>query len=78
MVLAHFLAAFLGAGLATAYLVAPPGTAFPGTVSDCSGWTNGPTGLTCAEVADAVGITTTEFETWVRLSTTPLFLDIRR
>lgn len=74
MVLAHFLAAFLAAGSATAYLVAAPGTAFPGTVSDCSGWINGPTGLTCADVAEAAGITTTEFETWVRLSIISAFL----
>lgn len=68
VVLTHLLTAYLATGLATAYTVAPPGTAFPGAVSDCSGWAEGPTGLTCAEMAEAVGITLTEFETWVRLS----------
>jgi hypothetical protein len=66
MVLTHLIAASLAARLAAGYLVTPPGTPFPGTVSDCSGWVEGTTGITCAEVEEVVGITAAEFDDWVR------------
>ncbi|RAO73092.1 uncharacterized protein BHQ10_009104 [Talaromyces amestolkiae] len=64
MILTHLIAAFLASKLATGYLVTPSGTAFPGADSDCSGWVAGTTGISCANVVAAVGITLTEFETW--------------
>jgi hypothetical protein len=72
MILAHLTLAFLAAKLATSYLVNPDGTAFPGADSDCSAWVQGTTGLSCSDIATAVGITLTEFETWV--TSLPLFI----
>ncbi|KAJ5116977.1 hypothetical protein N7456_001325 [Penicillium angulare] len=54
----------IGAPLAAGYLVAPPGTAFPGTISTCSGWVAGTSGLTCAEVESTYGITAADFAAW--------------
>lgn len=72
MILAHLIVASLAAKLATSYLVTPDGTAFPGADSDCSAWVQGTTGIPCSDIAAVVGITLTEFETWV--TSLPLFI----
>lgn len=74
MILAHLIAASFAAKLATGYLVTPSGAVFPGADTDCSGWVAGTTGISCADVAAAVGITLTEFETWVRFPSSPLHI----
>jgi hypothetical protein len=51
--------------LVAGYLVSPPGTAYPGASADCSGWVEGTTGLSCADVEEAYYITESEFESWV-------------
>jgi hypothetical protein len=72
MIFTHLIAASLAAKLVTSYLVTPDGTAFPGADSDCSAWVQGTTGISCSGVAAVIGITLTEFETWVTFL--PLFV----
>lgn len=76
MVLTRLVTTSLTATLAAGYLVAAPGTAFPGTVSQCSGWVEGQTGLSCAVVEEALGVTATDFETWVKETISFSFIDI--
>jgi hypothetical protein len=59
------LAVIVGTPLAAGYLVAPPGTAFPGTISTCSEWVAYASGMTCASIESTYGITAAEFATWV-------------
>ncbi|KAJ5798431.1 uncharacterized protein N7503_007727 [Penicillium pulvis] len=58
------LAVIFGVPLAAGYLVAPPGTAFPGTISTCSAWVAYSTGLTCDEIESTYGLTAAEFAAW--------------
>ncbi|KAJ5743838.1 hypothetical protein N7533_008708 [Penicillium manginii] len=58
------LAVIVGTPLAAGYLVAPPGTAFPGTISTCSEWVAYASGMTCASIESTYGITAAEFATW--------------
>jgi hypothetical protein len=51
--------------LVASYLVAPPGTPYPEASEDCSGWVEGTTSLTCAEVEEAYYITAAELQSWV-------------
>ncbi|KAL3713136.1 hypothetical protein TMatcc_001839 [Talaromyces marneffei ATCC 18224] len=76
MVFTRLVTASLAATLAASYLVAPPETAFPGTVSQCSGWVEGQTGLSCTVVEEALGVTTIDFETWVKETISSSFVDI--
>ncbi|KAJ5939135.1 hypothetical protein N7466_002269 [Penicillium verhagenii] len=65
MALTRLLAAVLAAGqIASGYLVAPAGTAFPGASSECSAWVYGSPSLTCAEIESEYDITLTQFATW--------------
>jgi hypothetical protein len=48
-----------------AYLVSPPGTAAPGTSSECSKWVEYSSSLTCALIEEYYSITEAEFEAWV-------------
>lgn len=50
--------------LAAGYLVAPPGTAYPESSSECSEWVAVTSGLTCASVEEAYSVTEAEFEAW--------------
>ncbi|KAJ6013314.1 hypothetical protein N7540_007905 [Penicillium herquei] len=50
MTMMKLITAFAALGTAHAYLISPPGTAFPGANSECSEWVSGSSGLTCAEV----------------------------
>lgn len=75
MIFTDLIAAFLAVKLAAGYLTNPSGTAFPDADPDCSAWVEGTTGVTCVEVEQAIGITATQFETWVRSFTLPLSFD---
>lgn len=65
MVFTQLIVVSLAARLVLGYVVSPPGSAFPGADSNCSGWVEGGT-QTCAEAEAAAGITDAEFEAWVR------------
>jgi hypothetical protein len=52
--------------LVGAYLVPPPGTVGPGTTSECSGWADYASLVTCSIAEEQYGITEAEFEAWVR------------
>jgi hypothetical protein len=65
MVFTRLIVVSLAARLVLGYVVSPPGSAFPGADSNCSGWVEGGT-QTCAEAEAAAGITDAEFEAWVR------------
>ncbi|KAF9882862.1 hypothetical protein FE257_004948 [Aspergillus nanangensis] len=54
----------LAANLASGYLVAPAGTAAPGTTASCSKWTSAISGMTCAMVESTWGVTEADFEAW--------------
>ena len=71
MVFIRSIVVSLAARLVLGYVVSPPGSAFPGADSNCSGWVEGGT-QTCAEAEAAAGITDAEFEAWVR-ETPPSF-----
>ncbi|KAJ5986038.1 hypothetical protein N7451_010403 [Penicillium sp. IBT 35674x] len=58
------LAVIFGVPLAAGYLVAPPGTAFPGTILTCSAWVAYSTGLTYDEIESTYGLTAAEFAAW--------------
>jgi hypothetical protein len=74
MLYSRLITACLAAKLSMGYLVTPSGTPYPGAVSDCSGWVEGTSGVTCAQVEEAVGITAEDFTTWVGFPYT-LFFD---
>lgn len=61
----QIVCALVSIELVSAYLVAPPGTAAPGTTSSCSGWVQMSYSLTCAIIESYFGLTETEFEEWV-------------
>jgi hypothetical protein len=61
----RFSLALTALPLVAGYLVSPPGTAYPGASTDCSGWVESTTGLSCADVEETYYITESEFETWV-------------
>ncbi|OJJ48046.1 hypothetical protein ASPZODRAFT_141589 [Penicilliopsis zonata CBS 506.65] len=71
MVLTRLIAVAFWVTMVSAYLVTPPGSVFPGADSDCSGWVEATSGLTCAEVEAVEGITAAEFEAW-----NPLILEV--
>lgn len=51
--------------LVRGYLVAPPGTAAPGTTIDCSEWLEYSSSLTCSLIEQLFGMIEAEFEEWV-------------
>ncbi|KAL7817794.1 carbohydrate-binding module family 50 protein [Trichoderma gracile] len=50
--------------LTDAYLVNPPGAAAPGTTSDCSGWVQSSSALTCEIIEQKYGMTEVQFVSW--------------
>ncbi|GAM42975.1 hypothetical protein TCE0_044r17416 [Talaromyces pinophilus] len=48
----------------SAYLVAPPGVAAPGTTSQCSAWVAYSSSLTCASIEESYGISSGNFASW--------------
>jgi hypothetical protein len=65
MILTQLMAIPLWGLCVSAYLVSPPGTAFPGADSDCSAWIEATSGMTCADIEATAGITEAQFEDWV-------------
>jgi hypothetical protein len=65
MALLHFALASTIAPLVAGYLTSPPGSPGPDTNSDCSGWVQYSSGLTCTAVEQKYGITEAQFEAWV-------------
>ncbi|TQV97459.1 LysM domain-containing protein [Cordyceps javanica] len=51
-------------GLATAYLVSPPGAAMPGATSRCSKWVQDAYLLSCDKITHAFGMTKEQFKEW--------------
>lgn len=68
--------ASIAVSLVSGYLVAPPGTAAPGTTDSCSKWVMAISGMTCEMVESAYGITEADFESWVSIHRHPNRLSI--
>ncbi|KAJ5219440.1 uncharacterized protein N7498_001539 [Penicillium cinerascens] len=65
----NWIVASLYVPLVAGYLVSPPGTPYPEASSDCSGWAEYASGLTCASVEDTYFISAADFESWNPLVT---------